>query len=317
MFCLACCLLSVGARTTLAQLNVLSTGDAKKEWHKTQLLLLEQQLEDETVTGELREEVLAQQKWLSTWKPGALTDEPLWEAPRSVAKPLQEPVVDPNGLAADLRARLLGPKAKPTIKDTNSLQELLARHSEDVGVRQLHLHWLDQTQYRKTYPRQIAAAAMRLLGMLEQMEPEDEEVQLAKAFCLYRRVRALAYRELPEVLREQPLEDPEQFESELLGAFDQLIALSGKGRSEFVLIENRMLRRDRFYGRALVQLTDYAEQIEPQLFLKKRRDLLRELGWEQPAQEAAEIYALAFPEEVQAENEAQAGAEHAPKDSEK
>ncbi|MEZ6138458.1 MAG: hypothetical protein R3C53_26545 [Pirellulaceae bacterium] len=279
-----------------AQLGVLSAGNPTKEWRKTQLALLEQQLGDSKVKGELREELLAQQKWLTAYQPGGLTEKPLWEKPESVPAPVAEPIVDPNETAADLRERLLGPKAKPTTKDTTELQELLVDNSGDIGIRQLHLHWLDQKQYRKDYPDEIADAAIRLSGLLEQLK-QTEEVRLAQAYCLYRRARALAYRELPDVIEKKPIEDPEKFEAELVGAYNQLISAAGAGRSEFILMDIRMLRRDHFYGQALVLLTDHASNIDRQWFLKKRRDLLREIGWQAPAKEAAELYAKAFPNE--------------------
>jgi len=305
LYAMFTCALSVVlfSGNAMAQLSVLSAGNPAREWRSTQLELLKQQLQDKAVQGAFRDELLAQQKWLNAWKPGGLGGEPLWPAPDDVKKPVEEPVLDPSGLAADLRKKLFGAGAQPTTADTNALQELLAAHSSDIGVRQLHLHWLDQKQYRKTYPREIADAALRLFGLLEQVKPRSKEVQQARAFCLYRRVRALAYRELPDVAKAQPIKDQKEFEAELIGAYNQMIELGGKRRSEFVLIEVKMLRRDRFYGRALALLTDHTEQIDNQWYLKKQRDLLRELGWEFPAKEAGEVYAKAYPQAVAAEVE--------------
>ncbi len=195
---------------------------------------------------------------------------------------------------------MLGPTAHPTVQDTTELQQMLATHNADVGLRQLHLHWLDQRQFRKQYPDEIADAALRLAGLLEQL-PSTADIQLAKEYCYYRRTRALAYRELPEVLRDKPIDDLAKHQAQLLGAYQQLISVAGTGRPEFVLAEIRMLRRDQFYGRAISKLTDYASSIEKEWFLKKQRDLLRELGWEAPAGEAAKIYAQAFPQQVERE----------------
>ncbi len=289
------------------QVSVLSAGSPAREWRSTQLELLKQQLQDKAVGGAFRDELLGQQKWLMAWKPGGLGDEPLWSAPAKLEQPVEEPIVDPTGLAAVLREKLFGADAKPTTADTTALQELLVAHSDDIGVRQLHLHWLDQKQYRKTYPREIADASLRLFGLLEQVMPQSTEVEQASAFCLYRRVRALTYRELPEVAQAQPIEDQGKFDSELLGAYNQLLEVVGKGRSEFVLIEVQMLRRDRFYGSALDRLTDHALQIDKPWFLQQQRDLLRELSWDFPAKEAAAVYARAYPEAVAAELDAAPG----------
>lgn len=305
LYAMLSCALSVVlfSGNAVAQVSVLSAGNPAREWRATQLELLKQQLQDKAVQGAFRDELLAQQKWLTAWKPGGLGGEPLWPAPADVKKPMQEPIVDPSGLAADLRKKLFGAGAQPTTADTTALQELLTAHSGDIGVRQLHLQWLDQKQYRRTYPREIADAALRLFGLLEQVKPQSKEIQQARAFCLYRRVRALAYRELPEVAKALPIEDQKEFDAELIGAYSQLTKLGGEGRSEFVLVEVRMLRRDRFYGRALAHLTDHAEQIDTQWFLKKQRDLLRELGWEFPATEAGAVYAKVYPQAVAAEVE--------------
>ena len=76
-------------------------------------------------------------------------------------------MLDPQGLAGELRERLLGPEASPTVEDTAELKKLLAAHGDDLGVRQLHLHWLDQAPYRKLYPQEIADAASKVLALLE------------------------------------------------------------------------------------------------------------------------------------------------------
>lgn len=301
--CVVSCLIAATSPLARSQLSLLSSGNPAKEWRTTQLAQLDQQLDDGAIQGALRQELLAQKRWLASWTPGSLSEQPQWEPPESMAPKQAEPIVDPEGRAAELRERLFGEQAHPTIKDTQKLQSLLLEYPEDIGLRQLHLQWLDQRQYRKTYPVEISDTALQLFAMLGQLSSEEENIQVAQAYCLYRRTRALAYRELPDVVTKKPIEDPEKFEGELIGAYNQLISVAGAGRPEFILVEIRMLRRDRFYGRALVLLTDYAEHVEPEWFLKKRRDLLRELGWEAPAKEAAAIYAEAFPQAAEAEAE--------------
>ena len=120
---------------------------------------------------------------------------------------------------------------------------------------------------------------------------------MASAFTVA--ARALAYQELPEVVAEKPIADPQQHETDLIIAYNQLVDLFGRGRPEFILLEIRMLRRDHWYGQALRLLEKYGDLIEPQWFLEKRRDLLLEMGWSAPAKEAAQVYATAFPNESQ------------------
>lgn len=293
----------LASQTASAQLNVLSKGNVDAKWKESQIAVLKQQLADTAIHGPLRDELESQLKWMNNWPATGLTDETLWKPGDPVAR-LSEPTLDPNRHARELREKLLGQNAKPTVADTKALEKLLSEFPNDVGVRQLHLHWLDQKQYRKTYPDEIADAAMRIIGILDQLKPQDENLKLAKAYCLYRRGRALAYRELPEVTEKKPIPDPKQHESDLLGSYTQLVNLVGSGHPEFILLEIRMLRRDNWNGRALELLENHGSIIEKQWFLKKRRDLLRDLGWTKPAEQAAEIYAENFPEAVANENEA-------------
>jgi len=284
------------------QLTILSQGNMQTKWKESQLAALQTQLADPQLADELKLELEAQAQWLSAWQPGKLTAAPLL-AEAETQEVWQEPKLDPEGLAAELRERLLGKEAKPTADDTKELQQLLAAHDNDLGVRQLHLHWLDQKQYRKTFPAEIADAAARVVALLEGVDRPDRETELARAFCWYRRGRALAYRELPDVLAKKPMTEEERNknQADLVGAHRELKKLASAPRVEFVLLEVRMLRHDHWNGRALSLLESFAGQLSQQWFLKKRRDTLRDLGWEGPAAEAAAIYAKEFPEEVAAE----------------
>ncbi|MFN3191494.1 MAG: hypothetical protein ACE361_13380 [Aureliella sp.] len=289
--------LTLSSERALAQLTVLSVGNRTLKWKETQLDTLAAQLKSGQIEGQLKQELEAQIRWLKAWKPKDLSDQPLWTEPTGKGRYV-EPTLDPNKKANALRQKLLGKDASPTVKETRALQKLLADHPGDIGVRQLHLHWLDQLQYRKEYADEIAEAAIRLAGLLDQVKPATREIQVAKAFCLYRRGRALAYRELPDVVAEDPIKDPEAHEAALLGTHSQLTELVGTGRPEFILLDIRILRRDRWYGQALALLESNGALIQEKWFLKKRRDLLKELGWEEPAREAAAIYRDAYPEEV-------------------
>ncbi|MEM7561302.1 MAG: hypothetical protein AAF394_19425, partial [Planctomycetota bacterium] len=288
----------------LGQLTVLSAGDEVATWRQAQLASLKEQLEaTKPLSKEMQDELASQTTWLELWKPGGLSSEPSWKQAASNKPKLVEPVVDPNRKAARLRRRLLGPKARPTQDDTQALARLMRKYPQDVGVRQLHLHWLDQRQYRKEYAPDIAELAAKLDVQLQQLKQTDQVVS-ARAFCLYRRARALAYRELPEVITKHPIEDKKSHEAALLGTYRELMELVGEGRPEFVLLKIRLLRRDGWYGRALRILEEHGRTIDRQWYLKKRRDLLKELGWGAAYTESAEIYAQEFPEAVEAENKA-------------
>ncbi len=286
-----------------AQLSVLSEGDRLGQWRSSQLESLRQQLADPKLAEALKGELQAQLKWLTAWQPGSLGEQPLW-APEAQVQPWVEPSLDPAGLAGDLRQRLLGPGAQPTAADTHELKDLLTKHPEDLGVRQLHLHWLDQAQYRKLYSQEIARAAAKVLSLLASQAEPDAQTERARTFCLYRLGHALVYRELPDVLARQPMDESEikRNGAELWGVYHELKELVPEHRPEFVLLDARMLRRDHWNGQALVLLEDFGGQIPVQWYLKKRRDILRDLGWDGPAEEAAAIYAAKFPEAVAGES---------------
>ncbi len=292
-----CC--SLLSSTAQGQLTVLSQGNKQAKWRDSQLAALQQQLTDPKLSDELTVELQSQVKWLKAWEPGSLTEEPLWSG-KALSELWEEPAVDPSGKATKLRERLLGAKASPTAEDTRELQGLLKDHDNDLGVRQLHLHWLDQQQYRKLYPQEIAEATSKVLALLDGVAKPDQKIALARVFCLYRRGRALAYRVLPDVLEKKPMsaEEIEKNEAEMLGAYRQLKKLVPDERPEFALLDIRMLRYDHWNGRALALLENFGSQLNRQWYLKKRRDILRELAWEGPAKEAAELYAAAFPKEV-------------------
>ncbi len=279
-----------------AQLRVLSQGNTQVKWRETQVSLLRQQLAAPKLSPELELELRSQVKWLEAWKPGGLTKDPIWES--ASIKLWPEPTLDPQDLATGLRERLLGKHARPTAADTTELQDLLTEHADDLGLRQLHLHWLDQIQYRDLYPREIADAASKVLELLNSADNlRDIERVHARAFSLYRRGRALVYRAMPEVVAKLPFDDGEEAETsrELVGTYLQLQALVKEVRPEFIFLETHMLRRDHWYGRALDILEKHGSQLSSQWFLKNRSDTLRELGWDAPAKEAQAIYEAEFP----------------------
>lgn len=288
------------AGLALGQLTVLSKGNPTLEWRKAQLIQIETQLADEATKGDLKLELTAQKEWLTNYSTVTLSPQAT-KATKNAPPTLDDPVLDPYKKAAAIRKRLLGPKARPVAADTEKLRAALEKTPDDIGLRQLQLHWLDQPQYREVYPAEIAVAASRLRGLLENnMKLDPAAKKGAVAMTLYRQARALGYRldldrEKKTLLAEG---EREKVDSQLVGAYTQLIDLVGPGHSEFTLLEIRMLRRDNWFGRALQLLERNASAIQPRWYLEKRRDLLRELGWTMPAAQAHEMFAAEFPEEA-------------------
>lgn len=281
-----------------AQLKVLSSGNVAEQWRNTQIESIVEQAKNLQLSESLQKELRDQLEWLKTWEPGDMSHQSV-SPQREFPAVDEEPIIDPDGHAAELRKKLFDAEAQPTEEDTQSLRDALIERPNDPGLRQLHVHWLDQFQYRKTYARQIADSARKLAVLLEQGADADSDTyRLVRGFCYFRSARALAYCELPEVVAKQPIEDPELHEAELLGAYSQMKELLSQDRPELVLLEVRMLRRDNWLGQALMLLERSASAVELQWYLKKRRDLLEELSWTIPAKEAGEIYAKHFPEAV-------------------
>jgi hypothetical protein len=295
-------LVALHVGTAVGQLTVLSKGNPTVEWRKAQLAQIEAQLSDAATQGELKQELAAQKEWLTNYSTDKLSSQPAQAEEKSNAT-IEDPIVDPDKQAGALRKRLLGPKAKPTSADTEKLRAALEKLPSDIGLRQLQLHWLDQPQYREQYPAEIADAASRLRGLLENNQKLEPAVKkAAMAMTMYRQARALGYRLDLDLEKKKPLEkeEREKVDAQLVGAYTQIVSLVGAGHPEFVLLEIRMLRRDNWFGRALQLLERNANTIEARWYLEKRRDLLRDLGWKTPAGQAHEMFAAAFPEEAKA-----------------
>lgn len=271
---------------------MLAEGDPVAAWKESQLQLIEQQLADSTVKGLLRLELESQKKWLSRWARGKLGNQP-WPEQNQVDQLLVEPAIDPDGRAVALRKRLLAPKARPTSKDTDELERKLAEFPEDLGFKQLYLHWIDQKQYRESHVRKVVEVAQDLALRLQALQPQTEETRVARAFCYYRAARAMIHQESPEFQRMQPLGDAKKHEEVLVALYSQLVELVGRDRPEFILVEIRMLRRDHWNGQALVKLEENAWRLDPKWCLRQRVSLLSDLGWAVPAKEAETVAAAA------------------------
>jgi hypothetical protein len=288
------------AGLAVGQLSVLSKGNPAAEWRKAQLAQIEMQLADKSLKTELKLELTAQKEWLTDYSTLKLGPQST-KANENTSTKIDEPVLDPDKKAESIRKALFGRKAKPTSADTEKLRFALEKSPNDIGLRQLQLHWLDQPQYREEYPAEISDAASRLRGLLEtnkKIEPAKQKA--AVATTLYRQARALGYRLDLDREKKKPLEESERekVDSQLVGVYTQLVNLVGPGHPEFALLEIRMLRRDNWFGRALQVLERNASTIEPRWYLEKRRDLLRDLGWKTPADQAQEMFAAAFPEDA-------------------
>lgn len=283
---------NVGTGQTIAS----PQSETGKEWKSNHLAELDRQLAVESVKGSNRDELIAQRDWLANWTPGGMSADP--RSNPKLPSIRSEPIIDTR-LAKDLRKKLENEtEVRQDEAELLLINQALVDHPDDPGLQQLHLHWLDDPSRRKTHLKRVDSSALRLIQSLEPAKKSDPTIRLAIEFAMYRRGRALAYRELPDVLRHTPIDDPQRLNQMILSAHRDLFASAGKRHPEFILLEIRILRRAKKFGSALSLVEQYGSTIKRQWYLKKRRDLLKELGWSFPRSEAAEIYAAKFPEEV-------------------
>ena len=112
---------------------------------------------------------------------------------------------------------------------------------------------------------------------------ENQEIQKLKETlidALYRKGRALAYQELPDVIEENPIVDLEKHERLFEANFQKLSKWVDTTSKGYFLLHIRRDRRQKNYGQALQLLNKHASQSEPTfLYRKKRRDLYELLEW--------------------------------------
>lgn len=244
-------------------------------WRKEKIASLNAQLVNTDGESDQRLEWLAQRAWLESWQPGEM-----------------------NGAR-----KLIASKSKllidePSLADLDRPAGISFDRWHHIVNLQSQLWDLDSDENRKqnlktTIPlaEQLEQALVAELDIVDQTL--DSQVGWALAFVRYRLGRAIAYRELPDVIDKWPIENQESYNEQLDSVVERLRTQAADTRPEFILLEDRMLRRAGWRGRALWMLERHRDFIEPKWYLKKRRDLLGELGWDLPQQEAARIYSAA------------------------
>ncbi len=273
-------------------------SNASKSWQQQTLVELDQQIAV-AVASEI-DELKSRKKWLLSWGPGEMQVKPMSSVTDVPGKRIEPHLVSAASMAMD--NAIANPwQDGPDNCVFEKLNCLASQYPNDAAVQQTLLHWLDNDPTRrKQFLDQVEKATVRLARLLERSIEccPKAECKLVLEFTRYRRARALAYRELPAVVAKRPIANPEKLDRQIKAAFDDLVAEAGRGRTEFVLLEIRMLRRSGQPGRALVLLEKYGGTILPKWYQKKRRDILAELDWKMPYREAAAIFAKNFPAEA-------------------
>ena len=270
---------------------------AQQNWKQRQLVDIQRRL-TETADPGTTAELKAQRSWLESWNPGKMKTEASEDD--SLPKKRVEPLLQSAKLL-ELKS-LVSETGKENV--LRNVREFAKVHSDDPAVIQFGLHLLDNIPAaRKKHLGEIEQLSTLLIKLLSQTDEnlagsDSPDHSVVRQFARYRRARAFSYRELPDVAAVMPIEDQEQLDKQIEDAFEDLVEDAGDDRTEFVLLEIRMLRRSGHFGLALQKLEKFGAAILPKWYLKKRRDLLNELNWKPAYTEAKEIYATRFPDEV-------------------
>lgn len=177
----------------------------------------------------------------------------------------------PTGEAPAKRAATEPRKSRPPSDKTARLQQRLSQ--------------LDHPAIRKQHLLDIVAAADDLIRQIERLDG-PESLRLADP--LYRKGRALGYRELPDVVAREPVKDPAKLQADFESNFSRLNSLVDVTQPKYVLLAIRRERRRGCRGMALDLLEQYRQtHSAPLWYHKKRYDLLYELDVTLAAHQAA------------------------------
>jgi tripeptidyl-peptidase-2 len=194
-------------------------------------------------------------------------------------------------------------KLSVNVNDTqfnSKSQELLKEYPNHQPILLAVLHRLDQEKIRKQHLSKIVAAADNVLAQIDteklaahygtNVNTEDpEEVKLRKTMAekksvlvdtLYRKGRALGYMELPDVIADHPIADPQAHDQAFEANFTELRKWVDTTDQKYFLLHVRRERRKGRYGNALKLLNKYIPSSAPNYwYIKKRRDIYEQLKW--------------------------------------
>lgn len=197
--------------------------------------------------------------------------------------------------------------------------EILAEHPDERRVYVVRLHVLDTDDRKERLPLVIDAAD-RVIESIDQVslmqrlsgrvDPDDaeavEERTQAEAErdvlvdALYRKGRALAYMELPDVIAEHPIADQAAHDQLFEQNFETLARWVDTTEKKYFLLDIRRDRRQGRYGEAIRLLNRYIAEPPPTyLYYKKRRDMYGEMGWDDWQEYERRWLLIRFPQAYQ------------------
>ncbi len=180
------------------------------------------------------------------------------------------------------------------------------------------LEKLDSKEKRKERLEEIIKAADELIASFDQqkiaaalgkrvpkedkeakkthVKAEKEKKQLVDA--LYRKARAIAYRELPDVIAKHPIKNQKEQDKQFEEAYQGLEAWADPTGSDYWLLAVRKDRRVKHFATAIQSLNKNLKDSSPLLHFKKRRDMFGELGWENWKNWQQQQMLLKFPKQT-------------------
>ncbi len=195
--------------------------------------------------------------------------------------------------------RLSGPK-QPELFEKHAAR-LLKQKPDNLEVLLQRLHHLDNVPaFRKQHLTEVVEAADAVIALIDENKiqqnaarvglPGDakaqrlhqQAVKLRETLVdtLYRRGRAIGYRELPEVLKKQPIADPQAHHQAFEANFAELRRWVDTTEKKYFLLHVRRERRLGHFGQALATLNKQMQDAPLNFWYhKKRRDLYTDLGW--------------------------------------
>ena len=194
-------------------------------------------------------------------------------------------------------------------------KELLEENKQLLPVVVSRLHKLDDdAEKRKTQLDQVIEAADAVLAEIDQgrialaligrLVEGDKEAEKARKEAenlkellidtLYRRARAIGYKELPEVVAKQPIEDAEAYDKEFEAAYAALAKWVDPTDEKYFLLHLRRETRKEHFGESLKWLNKHGESSNF-WHLEKRRKLYDALGWDHLTDNAWRQRSVRFP----------------------
>ena len=197
-------------------------------------------------------------------------------------------------------------------------EELRAAEATDRKPLITRLHLLDSDKDRKTRLSRIIEAGRELIASYDQDQlaaklgkrapATDEEATKAREQAeaeqkelidaLYRVARAIGYRELPDVVANEPIADQADQDRQFKEAVAALETWVDLDEAPYSLLKIRQLRREKHPAQAIQALNKLLNDEAPLMHFKKRRDLFTELNWPAWADWQQQQMLLKFPREL-------------------